>query len=158
MNALHQTQDLFGNTVVTTPKTEGIKYAGSKLKLLPHIMFLASQVKAKSVLDGFAGTTRVSQAFAQLGYDVTSSDISVWSETFANCYLKADAPQKYEKLINHLNSVEPRDGWFTHYYGGCPDTPSSDKRPWQYHNTRKLDGIRKEIDRLGLNEIENLSL
>ena len=154
MNALHQTQDLFGNTVVTTPKTEGIKYAGSKLKLLQHIMFLASQVNAKSILDGFAGTTRVSQAFAQSGYDVTSADISVWSETFANCYLKADTPQKYEKLITHLNSVEPRDGWFTHYYGGCPDTPSDNKRPWQYHNTRKLDGIRKEIDRLGLNEIE----
>ena len=153
MNALHQTQDLFGSTTATL-KTEGIKYAGSKLKLLPHILHLASQVKAKSVLDGFAGTTRVSQAFAQSGYDVISADISVWSETFANCYLKADAHQKYEKLITHLNSVEPIDGWFTHHYGGCPDTPSNDKRPWQYHNTKKLDGIRKEIDRLGLDEIE----
>lgn len=28
------------------------------------------------------------------------------------------------------------------------------KRPWQYHNTRKLDAIRPEIDRLGLGDIE----
>ena len=154
MNSVHQTQDLSENTVRTPPKTEGIKYTGSKLKLLQHILFLASRINARSVLDGFAGTTRVSQAFAQSGYEVTSSDISVWSETFANCYLKADAPFRYEPLITHLNSVKPKDGWFTHYYGGCPDTPSENKRPWQIHNTRKLDGIRKEIDRLGLNEIE----
>ena len=154
LNVVHETFDLFGNTLVTPPRTEGIKYAGSKLKLLQHIMFLASQVNARSVLDGFAGTTRVSQAFAHSGYDVTASDISIWSETFANCYLKAEASQNYEKLITHLNSVDPKDGWFTHHYGGCPDTVSGNKRPWQYHNTRKLDGIRKEIDRLGLNRIE----
>src|SRR5262249_11809550 len=29
------------------------------------------------------------------------------------------------------------------------------KRPWQIHNTRKLDGIREEIERLSLNPIEN---
>lgn len=153
MRDLHKSQDLFGHISLTSPKTEGIKYAGSKLKLLPHILMLASQVEAKSVFDGFAGTTRVSQAFAQSGYDVISSDISFWSETFANCYLKGGSSEKYEKLIMHLNSVKPIDGWFTHHYGGCPDTPSPHKRPWQYHNTRKLDVIRREIDRLDLDEI-----
>jgi hypothetical protein len=44
------------------PPTEGIKYAGSKLKLLPHILRLAKKVNPRSIFDGFSGTTRVSQA------------------------------------------------------------------------------------------------
>lgn len=49
---------------VSSIKTEGIKYAGSKKKLLPQILSLAKKVNAKTVLDGFSGTTRVSQAFS----------------------------------------------------------------------------------------------
>ena len=33
--------------------TEGIKYAGSKLKLLPHILRLAQKVQPQTVFDGF---------------------------------------------------------------------------------------------------------
>jgi adenine-specific DNA-methyltransferase len=42
----------------TAPLTEGIKYAGSKLKLLPHLLQLAQKVKPQTVFDGFSGTTR----------------------------------------------------------------------------------------------------
>ncbi len=63
------TLDLFDDVIIT-PKTEGIKYAGSKRKLLPQILSLVHKVKPKTVLDGFAGTTRVSQALAQSGYSV----------------------------------------------------------------------------------------
>ena len=49
---------LFGDCLVDPPSTEGIKYAGSKLKLLPKILELAARTGAKTVLDGFAGTTR----------------------------------------------------------------------------------------------------
>ena len=52
------------------PTTQSIKYAGSKLKLIPQILQLAQRVNAKTILDGFSGTTRVSQAFAKLGYNV----------------------------------------------------------------------------------------
>ncbi|MEK9194850.1 MAG: DNA adenine methylase, partial [Patescibacteria group bacterium] len=72
----HQ-QNLSGRIVIATPRTEGIKYAGSKLKILPYIIDILSELNGvKKVLDGFSGTTRVSQALAQLGYEVTSSDIS----------------------------------------------------------------------------------
>ena len=68
MNAQAQ---LFSNELTfETPSTEGIKYAGSKLKLISQILRLARKVNAKTVFDGFSGTTRVSQAFAQSGYDV----------------------------------------------------------------------------------------
>ena len=74
--------------------TEGIKYAGSKLKLLPHILRLASTVQPQTVFDGFSGTTRVSQAFAQAGYRVISNDVAVWSRVFGECYLLSPYPRR----------------------------------------------------------------
>lgn len=151
---------LFDGIVVDAPRTEGIKYAGSKLKLLPHILELAQRTGAQTVLDGFAGSTRVSQAFAQSGYQVISNDIAVWSEIFGTCYLLNREPRdNYLSLIRHLNRVPPMDGWFTQHYGGKSNggvaiQHDGLKKPWQIHNTRKLDGIREEIDNLSLSTTE----
>jgi len=147
---------LFPDMVADVPSTQGIKYAGSKLKLLTYILDLARQTGAKTVLDGFSGSTRVSQAFAKSGYKVICNDIAVWSEIFARCYLQNQRPEcEYTTLIRCLNEVSPKDGWFTEHYGGEPNggnaiQPDGLKKPWQIHNTRKLDGIREEIDRLSL--------
>ena len=78
---------LFEDIRIDAPLTEGVKYAGSKLKLIPYILSLAKKVNARTILDGFAGTTRVSQAFAKTGYDVVCNDHAVWSQTFGSCYL-----------------------------------------------------------------------
>src|SRR5829696_1549872 len=130
----------------TTPQTEGIKYAGSKLKLLPHILELAARVEPRTVFEGFSGTTRVSQALAQCGYRVIANDIAVWSKIFGECYLLSPHPSgHYQPLIDHLNSLPGRNGWFTEHYGG--DTTET-KKPWQRHNTLKLDAIREEIEQL----------
>ena len=142
------------------PETEGVKYAGSKLKLLPYILHLAGKIKPEIVLDGFAGTTRVSQAFAQIGCKVISNDIAVWSKIFGLCYLKNVKDVKfYREIISHLNALPEKDGWFTKHYGGEIDGKNSSaidgfKKPWQIHNTRKLDAIREEIDNVNLDEIE----
>lgn len=155
---------LFPDVVVAAPKTEGIKYAGSKQKLLPHILSLIAKVRPRTVLDGFAGTTRVSQALAQSGYQVISNDIAVWSEAFATTYLLNErAPSHYASLIEHLNNLPPRDGWFTERYGGDPADGISTaldglKKPWQRHNTRRLDAMRTEIDRMGLTKVERAVL
>ena len=126
-----------------TPPTEGIKYAGSKLKLLPHILELAARVEPRTVFDGFSGTTRVSQAFAQCGYRVIANDIAVWSRVFGDCYLLSPHPgDHYQQLIDHLNSLPGKHGWFTEHYSG------DFKKPWQRHNTLKLDAIREEIEQL----------
>lgn len=154
------TASLFENMIVDVPETEGIKYAGSKLKLIPFILQLAQRTDAKTVLDGFSGTTRVSQAFAKLEYKVISNDIAAWSKVFGICYLLNDKEGKeYASLIEHLNSVKPIDGWFTKHYGGLSNGGSSIqrdgyKKPWQAHNTKKLDGIREEIDQLSLSALE----
>lgn len=137
-------------------ETEGIKYAGSKLKLLPKILDLVTKIGPRSVFDGFAGASRVSQALALSGYAVISNDISAWSQVFGNCYLINTRSREYfEPIIEHLNNLSPRDGWFTEHYGGdendgCSVSTDGLKKPWQKHNTRKLDSIRDEIDRLGL--------
>ena len=142
------------------PSTEGIKYAGSKLKLIPQILQLAKKVDAKTILDGFAGTTRVSQAFAKLGYTVICNDIAPWSEVFGTCYLlNTKQPSEYCPLIDHLNGVSPIDGWFTEHYGGhvndgCAIQADGLKKPWQLHNTRKLDAIREEIENLNLDTVD----
>jgi len=151
---------LFNDLIVEAPPTEGIKYAGSKLRLLPHILSLAKKCEAKTVFDGFSGSTRVSQAFARLGYRVLCNDSAVWSKVFAQCYLLNRMPPSYYKpIIEHLNNLAPKDGWFTQHYGGDPERNGSiPKRPWQIHITRKLDAIREEIDNLKLPEIETAVL
>jgi len=156
--------NLFGEIEVETPATEGIKYTGSKLKLLPYLTKLVAKYPVQSVFDGFCGTTRVSQAFAKLGYRVIANDISQWSKTFATCYLLNKYPKKhYKEWIDHLNNLPGKDGWFTEHYGGSPDNKISSiedgfKKPWQIHNTRKLDAIREEIDTLNVSEAERAVL
>jgi adenine-specific DNA-methyltransferase len=151
---------LFDDIVADSPATEGVKYAGSKLKLIPYILSLIKKVDAKTILDGFSGTTRVSQALAKSGYQVLSNDIAVWSEVFGTCYLLNKKKRaEYRELIEHLNAVKPIDGWFTEHYGGLPNggcaiQADGFKKPWQAHNTRKLDAIRDEIGRLSLSTVD----
>ena len=142
------------------PPTQSIKYIGSKLKLIPQVLELVKKVNAKTILDGFSGTTRVSQAFAKLGYTVICNDVAPWSKVLGTCYLLNTKPKAaYQPLINHLNAVLPIDGWFTEHYGGhtnggCAIQEDGLKKPWQRHNTRKLDAIRQEIETLKLDPIE----
>ena len=142
------------------PPTESIKYAGSKLKLIPQILQLVKKVDAKTILDGFSGTTRVSQAFAKFGYSVICNDIAPWSEVLGTCYLLNTKPRDtYQPLIDHLNGIPPIDGWFTEHYGGhandgCAIQEDGLKKPWQLHNTRKLDAIRQEIENLKLDSVD----
>lgn len=152
--------DMFSARHAGTPPTQSIKYAGSKLKLLPHILSLVDGLPIRSVFDGFSGTTRVSQAFARLGYRVTSCDIADWSYVLGVCYLmNRESKSHYDALFAHLNALPGYDGWFTAHYGGLDYDGSAvqkagGKKPWQVHNTRKLDAIRDEIDRLNLSEVE----
>ncbi len=157
MKSYAHSLSLFDDDVFEVPPTEGIKYAGSKLKLLPYILQMAQKVRPHTVFDGFSGSTRVSQAFAYNGCQVIANDLSAWSQEFGNCYLLNDlSPENYQELIDHLNSLPEKDGWFTLHYGGLPDNDHQDglKKPWQIHNTRKLDAIREEIEKIDLSKVE----
>lgn len=162
MNPGSSTATLFDLDPVAflTVPTQSIKYAGSKLKILPHILETVRDIPVNRVWDAFSGSTRVSQAFAKQGYEVESNDISAWSETLASAYLcNTSPPESYHELIEHLNALPPVDGWFTQNYGGedyngSAVQPDGSKKVWQRHNTQKLDAIREEIDRLQLGKVE----
>jgi adenine-specific DNA-methyltransferase len=154
---------LFDDLVFNTPETQAVKYTGSKLKLLPYILNLSKKVSGHSknavVFDGFSGSTRVSQAYAKTGYRVYANDIAPYTKIFNTAFLlNTKEPKSYQPLIDHLNSLDPVDGWFTERYGGDGEYRISHggdglKKPWQKKNTRKLDAVREEIDRLRLDEI-----
>lgn len=145
-------------------RTEGIKYAGSKRTLIPHILKLIAGRSIERVFDGFAGTTRVSQSLAKAGYEVIANDTAAWSAVFGRCYLLNDKPAKhYQPIIDHLNNLPGVAGWFSEHYGGVVRgassvQPDGRKRPWQIGNTMKLDAIRQEIDNLSLPVVEEAVL
>ena len=97
----------------TDMKTYGIKYSGSKQKLIPYIIEEATKYRPTNVLDAFSGTTRVSQAFSMNGQNVISNDLSIWSSIFAKAFLHRRNDKEVRQLIEYLNSLEPTHGWFT---------------------------------------------
>ena len=144
-------------------ETEGIRYTGSKKEIIPNILDLIKDLDIKTTLDGFSGTTRVAQAFKKSGYDVDSNDLSVYSKVFSDCYLLNNKPPSYfEEKIKYLDCLPGKEGWFTENYGGVVTNNSrgsavqsdNKKRPWQRHNTMRLDQIREEIDLIAEDEIE----
>lgn len=146
-------ETLFNEKDFSHIKTQGIKYAGSKLKIIPYILESIKDLQIKTVLDGFSGSTRVSQALAQAGYDVTSNDIADWSEVCGKCLLLHNKDkQYYQKILDELNSLKGYNGWFTAHYGG--DKKMTVKMPFQKKNTRKLDAIRDRIEKLNLDDID----
>ena len=149
---------LFEKTPISI-RTEGIKYSGSKLKLLPYILSVVRSLPVKRVFDGFSGTTRVSQAFAKCGYQVTANDRAIWSKVFGDCYLKGKKSKQLQEKIDYLNSLKGYSDWFTEHYGAKANGAFSidtqgRKKIWQIPNTKKLDAIRPAIDKVADSSIE----
>src|SRR3990167_4676534 len=150
---LKETNDIF-------METEGIKYTGSKRQILPIFLDLIRPLGVRTVFDGFSGTTRVSQALKQAGYTVYANDIATWSKVFGQCYLQNTKPTSYYlPILDRLNKLHGKRGWFSEHYGGEPNGGSAvhsdgKKKMWQIHNTMKLDAIRDEIDKIAKNKIE----
>ena len=155
----HLEQLSFFDEPVLQIMTEGVKYSGSKLKLLPYILSVIKSLPVRKVFDGFSGTTRVSQALAKNGYQVVSNDTAIWSKVFGECYLKGRVTAGLQEKIDYLNNLKGKSGWFTKHYGGKANGGSAvhsdgKKKIWQIHNTKKLDAVRQEIDKISDNSIE----
>jgi adenine-specific DNA-methyltransferase len=99
--------------------------------------------------DLFAGTTRVGQALKQLGIHVVSNDLAAYSEVLGRCYVEADADavsaDEVEQLLAELGALPPESGYFT-------DTFCVRSRFFKPENGRRIDAIRRGIDRLDLDE------
>ena len=166
MFATDQSDLALGISTRLSFETEGVRYTGSKRALIPKIHELIHTLPIRSALDAFAGTTRVSQYLKSAGYDVQTNDLAPYSTIFGRCYIEncdVERPTLDEK-IKHLNQLKPVDGYFTEFFGGEDDgtgaVQASDgkKKPFLVKNTRKLDAIRDEIDRIAEDKIEHAIL
>lgn len=125
-----------------------IKYLGSKRALLPFIsQVLGSIPEVQTFGDLFSGTSRVGHEFKKQGYEVFANDYNQYAYELARVYVEIpnndDNAREAEKVISHLRSVGPSDGWFTKTY-------ARDSRFFQPENAAKIEAIREEIDALSL--------
>lgn len=127
-----------------------IKYLGSKRQLIPWIIHtIKTNCKnSHSVLDLFSGTSRVGYALKAEGYSVDANDHNLFAFHLANCYLATNSdelPTDFQSLIDHLNNLPGRAGFFTENY--CVNA-----RFFHPDNGEKIDAIREEIDRIKLDD------
>lgn len=137
-------------------KTSGIKYMGSKQKILPFISDKTNEIfdgdKNWTVLDVFAGSTRVAQAYRQLGYKVLTSDLNWATEAYSKAYLSTPTADRTELqlIIDQLNNVTPIEGWLTQMYGEVkptnPKDPTKLVNAFKRANAMKADAIRETIE------------
>jgi adenine-specific DNA-methyltransferase len=127
-----------------------IKYIGSKRTLLPGLVqLLRSLPELRSAADLFSGTSRVGHAFKHAGLRVVSNDHNAYAFTLARCYVEADRERvesDTRTLLAELGRCTGRAGYFT-------ETFCVGARFFQPHNGERIDAIREEIERKGLDPI-----
>jgi adenine-specific DNA-methyltransferase len=122
-----------------------IKYLGSKRRLVPALTALATASGARTALDLFCGTTRVSRAFKSLGLEVTAVDSARCAHVLAQCYVATDADStpgfqaEVAAAVDRLNVVPGVPGYVT-------KTFCSDARYFQPVNGARIDAVRDAIE------------
>ena len=128
-------------------ETRGVKYIGSKKKLIPYLLEYTSNIPIGKFIDVFTGTTRVGQAFRKKGWKVHSSDLAWASECYAELFLtttKEDIPE-LEARIQELNSLEGVSDWITQNYCDVVTSTGGVVKVWKPKNGMKADAIRNRI-------------
>ncbi|MGI9034040.1 MAG: DNA adenine methylase [Acidimicrobiales bacterium] len=120
-----------------------IKYIGSKRRLVPVLGGMCANVRARTALDLFTGTTRVAQELKKRGVLVTATDIATYSHVFAQCYIETDASivdlRAVNAAIHDLNQLAGKPGYFT-------DAFCIESRYFQPKNGERIDAIRDAIE------------
>jgi adenine-specific DNA-methyltransferase len=140
-------------------RTYGIKYIGSKNKIVSYIIRAIKDICSKDdmpdspkVIDVFTGTTRVSQGFRSEGWTVIASDLAWASECYAELFLKTSEGEidRLRELASELDRIgvdSPKRGWITNTY--CDVLPlhseGSRVRVWRPENGMRADSIRDTI-------------
>jgi adenine-specific DNA-methyltransferase len=142
--------------------TYGVKYLGSKLKILPLINEVISSVslKNKTAIDVFTGTTRVAQMLKAEGFLVTTSDLAWASEAYSSAFICNNGEIDYlQNYVDLLNSIQPEPGWITKNY--CDAEPALGTTKVQvFHpkNGMKADPARDLIETFDLTRKEKMIL
>ncbi len=122
-----------------------IKYLGSKRRLVPALAALAASSGARTGLDLFCGTTRVSQAFKGLGLEMTAVDATRCAHVLARCYVATDPAADPWLLslaadaVEALNAVPGVPGYVT-------ETFCVDARFFRPANGARIDAVRDAIE------------
>jgi adenine-specific DNA-methyltransferase len=122
-----------------------IKYLGSKRRLVPLLSELAAATGARTALDLFTGTTRVAQAFKQLGIAVTAVDSARYAHAFARCYIETDDNSvdhdELSALLEDVSNCTPRREYVTRTF--CEQS-----RYFHPDNGARIDAARVQIAHL----------
>ncbi len=122
-----------------------IKYLGSKRRLVPALVALARASGARTGLDLFCGTTRVSQAWKALGLEVTAVDSARVAHVLARCYVATDPAARpglgaeLAEAVDRLNAVPGRPGYVT-------ETFCLASRYFRPENGGRIDAVRDVIE------------
>jgi len=122
-----------------------IKYLGSKRRLVPALTALAEASGARTGLDLFCGTTRVSQAWKALGLEVTAVDSARVAHVLARCYVATDPGSRpglraeVDEAVDRLNAVVGRPGYVT-------ETFCLASRYFRPENGARIDAVRDVIE------------
>ena len=122
-----------------------IKYLGSKRRLVPALAALAAASGARTGLDLFCGTTRVSQAFKSLGLEMTAVDTTRCAHVLARCYVATDPDAspgfraEVAAAVERLNAVPGTPGYVT-------ETFCTDARFFRPANGARIDAVRDVIE------------
>ncbi len=122
-----------------------IKYLGSKRRLVPALLALAAASGARTGLDLFCGTTRVSQAFKGLGLEITAVDSARCAHVLAQCYVATDPDAtpgfraEVAEAVDRLNAVPGAPGYVT-------ETFCTDARYFRPANGARIDAVRDVIE------------
>jgi adenine-specific DNA-methyltransferase len=135
-------------------QTYGVKYIGSKAslveKILQNINRHLNTPTSLSIIDVFAGTTRVSQVFRSKGWQVQSSDLAWATEAYANAFLirTEESGIRIPELIKKLNSTDLSEAdWITNTYCDVSGIEGSGSvRMWKPANGRRADYLRNSIE------------
>lgn len=125
------------------------RYIGNKTNLLSMIYSVIKKCKVSSVLDLFSGTGSVSNFLLERGYKVTSNDILY----FCYCLAKGSQLQADKELLLYLNNIKvPSNRKECFIYNNY--TQIADRMYFRKKNALKIDAIRLEIEKLGINKNE----
>jgi len=143
------------------PKT--IRYYGGKAKLANFIidgLHQSGLKKGMTVLDGFTGTSVLAQELKHLGFQTYANDHLYFCYALADAHLAFNKQPTFDNLklnsdvLDHLNSLSPKNGFITKNYSPFNDC----KRMYlSKHNANKVDAIRDQIEEWKIAELITIS-
>ena len=134
-----------------------IPYLGNKRKLLGLLHQALAKTETPSVstfLDLFAGSGVVSRMAKKKGFRVLSNDWEPYAQEINRCYIQCNSAPAfthfggYEKAVNRLNAVLPREDWITRHL--CPANDQQydihkERMFYTHSNGMMIDAMRLQL-------------